>query len=640
MQVSEAKQYEAGSYDVIVVGAGHAGSEAALAAARMGNKTLLVTISLEMVAFMPCNPSLGGPAKGIVVREIDALGGEMGHNIDKTYVQMRMLNTGKGPAVRALRAQADKHAYHRQMKLTIEKEPNLTLRQATVDDLIVEDGVCKGVITNTGARYHAKAVVLTVGTAARGKIIIGELQYESGPNNSKSAVKLSEALERLGFELERFKTGTPPRVNGNTIDYAATEEQPGDETPHHFSFDTPDSAYLPVKDQLSCWLTYTNPTVHQIIRDNLDRAPMFSGVIEGVGPRYCPSIEDKVVRFADKDRHQLFLEPEGRDTDEYYVDGLSTSFPEEIQQKLLQQIKGLEKVEMMRPGYAIEYDVVAPHQLHPTLETKLIKNLYTAGQTNGTSGYEEAAGQGLIAGINAGRRALGKEPFVLKRSDAYIGVMIDDLVTKGTKEPYRLLTSRAEYRLILRHDNADFRLMEKGHELGLVSDERLAKMEAKKVAVKAEIDRLSSLRIQPGSAADDFIQAHGDHALKDSLVAAAFLKRPYVTYDRLMDFIDAPVEPLDRQAKEQVEIQLKYEGYIKKEEVKVNRLKRMEAKKIPANIDYSQVDGLATEGRQKLEKIRPETLAQASRISGVNPADLAILSVYIQQGHKKTEAKK
>lgn len=630
MKTSEAKQYEAGSYDVIVVGAGHAGSEAALAAARMGNKTLLVTINLDMVAFMPCNPSLGGPAKGIVVREIDALGGQMGKNIDQTYVQMRMLNTGKGPAVRALRAQADKHAYHRQMKLTIENEPNLTLRQATVDDLIVEDGVCRGVVTNTGARYRSKTVVLTVGTAARGKIIIGELMYQSGPNNSKAAVKLSEALERLGFELERFKTGTPPRVNGNTIDYDATEEQPGDATPHHFSFDTPDSAYLPVKDQLSCWLTYTNPDVHDLIRANLDRAPMFSGVIEGVGPRYCPSIEDKVVRFADKDRHQLFLEPEGRDTDEYYVDGLSTSFPEEIQQQILRKIKGLEHVEMMRPGYAIEYDVVAPHQLHATLETKLIKNLYTAGQTNGTSGYEEAAGQGLIAGINAGLRAQGKEPFVLKRSDAYIGVMIDDLVTKGTKEPYRLLTSRAEYRLILRHDNADLRLMAMGHDLGLVSDERLAKMEAKKQRVADEIKRLSGLRIKPKSPADDFIQAHGDNALKDSLTAAALLKRPYVSYDQLMEFVPAAEVALSRQEKEQVEIQLKYEGYIHKEELKVNRLKRMEAKKIPANIDYSKIDGLATEGRQKLEKIRPTTLAQASRISGVNPADLAILSVYIK----------
>lgn len=632
MQTSEAIQYDSDNYDVIVVGAGHAGSEAALAAARMGNKTLLVTINLDMVAFMPCNPSVGGPAKGIVVREIDALGGEMGHNIDKTYVQMRMLNTGKGPAVRALRAQADKHAYHRSMKETIEKQPNLDLRQATVDQLIVEDGVCKGVITNTGARYHAKTVVLTVGTAARGKIIIGELQYESGPNNSKSAVKLSENLESLGFDLERFKTGTPPRINGNTIHYDETEEQPGDKAVHHFSFDTPDDHYLSLSEQISCWLTYTNPGTHKLIRDNLDRAPMFSGVIKGVGPRYCPSIEDKIVRFADKSRHQIFLEPEGRDTDEWYVDGLSTSMPEEIQQKILHSVKGLEDAQLMRPGYAIEYDVVAPYQLHPTLETKLVKNLYTAGQTNGTSGYEEAAGQGLIAGINAGLRALGKKPLVLKRSDAYIGVMIDDLVTKGTKEPYRLLTSRAEYRLILRHDNADFRLMGKGHEIGLVSDERYAKMQKKEEQVQNEIARLKNEKLKPNNdEVNQFIEAHGDNRLKDAITAADFIKRPYVDYETLMKFIPAPAEKLDRHVIEQVEIQLKYAGYIKKEEEKVARLKRMEAKRIPANIDYEKIDGLATEGRQKLEKIRPETLAQASRISGVNPADIAILSVYIRK---------
>ena len=632
MQTSEAIQYDSDNYDVIVVGAGHAGSEAALAAARMGNKTLLVTINLDMVAFMPCNPSVGGPAKGIVVREIDALGGEMGHNIDKTYVQMRMLNTGKGPAVRALRAQADKHAYHRSMKETIEKQPNLDLRQATVDQLIVEDGVCKGVITNTGARYHAKTVVLTVGTAARGKIIIGELQYESGPNNSKSAVKLSENLESLGFDLERFKTGTPPRINGNTIHYDETEEQPGDKAVHHFSFDTPDDHYLSLSEQISCWLTYTNPGPHKLIRDNLDRAPMFSGVIKGVGPRYCPSIEDKIVRFADKSRQQIFLEPEGRDTDEWYVDGLSTSMPEEIQQKILHSVKGLEDAQLMRPGYAIEYDVVAPYQLHPTLETKLVKNLYTAGQTNGTSGYEEAAGQGLIAGINAGLRALGKKPFVLKRSDAYIGVMIDDLVTKGTKEPYRLLTSRAEYRLILRHDNADFRLMGKGHEIGLVSDERYAKMQKKEEQVQNEIARLKNEKLKPNNdEVNQFIEAHGDNRLKDAITAADFIKRPYVDYETLMKFIPAPAEKLDRHVIEQVEIQLKYAGYIKKEEEKVARLKRMEAKRIPANIDYEKIDGLATEGRQKLEKIRPETLAQASRISGVNPADIAILSVYIRK---------
>lgn len=634
MQFSQGKPFDAGSYDVIVVGAGHAGSEAALAAARMGNETLLITISLDMVAFMPCNPSVGGPAKGIVVREIDALGGEMGRNIDKTYVQMRMLNTGKGPAVRALRAQADKEAYHMEMKKTIENTPHLTLRQATVDQLVVEDGVCKGVITNTGARYTAKAVVLSTGTSARGKIIIGELMYESGPNNTQAATKLSENLENLGFDLKRFKTGTPPRINGNTIDYAATEEQPGDETPHHFSFDTPDSQYLSVSDQLSCWLTYTNPGTHELIRDNLDRAPMFTGVIEGVGPRYCPSIEDKIVRFADKDRHQVFLEPEGRHTDEWYVDGMSTSMPEEVQEQMLHSVKGLEHAKLMRPGYAIEYDVVAPYQLHPSLETKKVKNLFTAGQTNGTSGYEEAAGQGLIAGINAGLRAQGKKPFILKRSEAYIGVMIDDLVTKGTNEPYRLLTSRAEYRLILRHDNADLRLMEKGHEIGLVSDERLAKMETKKAQIKAEIERLKNVRIKPGNeAANQLIVANGDNPLKDAVSAADFLKRPYVDYNVLMDLIDQPAEKLSREVVEQVEIQLKYAGYIQKEEVKVNRLKRMEEKKIPADLDYSAIDGLATEGRQKLEKVRPETLAQASRISGVNPADLAILSVYLRQGH-------
>ncbi|MCJ2191554.1 tRNA uridine-5-carboxymethylaminomethyl(34) synthesis enzyme MnmG [Pediococcus acidilactici] len=628
----EVKQYDGRDYDVIVVGAGHAGSEAALAAARMGNKTLLMTINLDMVAFMPCNPSIGGPAKGIVVREIDALGGEMGRNIDKTYVQMRMLNTGKGPAVRALRAQADKHAYHAEMKKTIEAEPNLTLRQGIVDDLIVEDGVCKGVITNTGARYHAKSVVLTLGTAARGKIIIGELQYSSGPNNSQAALELTKNLtEKYHFELERFKTGTPPRVDGGTIHYAETEEQPGDEEPNHFSFQTPDSKYLELKNQLSCWLTYTNEKTHEIIRENLSRAPMFSGVIEGVGPRYCPSIEDKIVRFADKDRHQLFLEPEGRKTDEWYVQGLSTSMPEEVQQQILHSIKGLEDAEMMRPGYAIEYDVVAPYQLKNTLETKLIKNLYTAGQTNGTSGYEEAAGQGLIAGINAGRRALGQEPFTLKRSDAYIGVMIDDLVTKGTKEPYRLLTSRAEYRLILRHDNADLRLTEMGHDLGLVSEEEYAAFLQKKADIQDELHRLEQIRIKPGQV-KEFLESKGSHGLKDGVLAAEFLRRPGVTYADLLKFIPASEKQLDRRVVEQVEIEIKYAGYIKKAQERVDRLKKMEAKIIPDRIDYNAISGLATEGRQKLEKIRPTTIAQASRISGVTPADIAILSVYIQQG--------
>ena len=633
------KQYQAEDYDVIVVGAGHAGCEAALAAARMGNKTLLMTINLDMVAFMPCNPSVGGPAKGIVVRELDALGGEMGRNIDKTYVQMRMLNTGKGPAVRALRAQADKHAYSAEMKHTIEREPNLTLRQGIVDDLIIENQTVVGVVTNTGARYGAKTVVLTTGTAARGKIIIGELMYSSGPNNSQPSMKLSGNLEKLGFVLERFKTGTPPRVDGNTIDYSVTEEQPGDKDPNHFSFESKDEDYLPVKDQLSCWLTYTKEKTHEIIRENLERAPMFSGVIKGVGPRYCPSIEDKIVRFADKDRHQLFIEPEGRNTDEYYIQGFSTSMPEEVQQEMVHSVPGLENARIMRPGYAIEYDVVSPYQLRPTLETKLIKNLYTAGQTNGTSGYEEAAGQGILAGINAGRRALGKSEITLKRSDAYIGVMVDDLVTKGTNEPYRLLTSRAEYRLLLRHDNADLRLTELGHEIGLISDERYAKFLAKKAEIAAEKERLAQIRIKPNEAIDAYIEAHGDRPLKDGVLASEFLRRPYVSYEDLLQFIPAPAKPLDRRVIEQVEIQYKYEGYIKKEDAKVEKLKRMEAKKIPARINYNAIEGLATEARQKLTKIQSETLAQASRISGVNPADISILAVYIEQGRiAKTQA--
>lgn len=622
------QEYPAKTYDVIVVGAGHAGCEAALAAARMGQETLLITISLELLAFMPCNPSVGGPAKGTVVREIDALGGEMGKNIDRTYIQMRMLNTGKGPAVRALRAQADKAAYHRSMKQVIEAQPHLDLRQGLVERLLVEDGVCVGVVAATGAQYHAKSVVLTAGTSSRGKIIIGELMYSSGPNNSLPSIHLSEDLEHLGFKLRRFKTGTPPRVEGSTIDFAKTEEQPGDKTPNHFSFTTPDSRYR--LDQLSCWMTYTNATTHQIIRDNLDRAPMFSGVIKGVGPRYCPSIEDKVVRFADKPRHQLFLEPEGEDTSEYYVGDFSTSMPEEVQLKMLHSVAGLEHAELMRPGYAIEYDVIEPWQLRHTLETKVVANLFTAGQMNGTSGYEEAAGQGLIAGINAALRAAGKPGFTLKRSDAYIGVLIDDLVTKGTNEPYRLLTSRAEYRLLLRHDNADLRLTPYGHELGLIDDARYAAFEAKRAAIEAELARLNQVRLTPRQV-NEWLEAQGAAPLKDGVLAADFLRRPEVSYADLMQFIPAP-QPLDHRVTEQVTIQIKYAGYIAKEEASIAKLRRLEAKRIPANIDYNAITGLATEARQKLTKIQPETIAQAGRISGVNPADVAILSVYIEQG--------
>ena len=622
-------RFEAGSFDVIVVGAGHAGSEAALAAARMGCSTMLVTIDLNMVAFMPCNPSIGGPAKGVVVREIDALGGEMGRNIDKTYIQMRMLNTGKGPAVQALRAQADKNEYSHQMKYTIEKQENLLLKQAIVEELIVEDGEVKGVVTHTGAVYRAGAVVITAGTSSRGKIIIGDLVYSSGPNNSQPSIKLSENLLDLGFELARFKTGTPPRVMASSIDYSKTEEQPGDVEPNHFSFLSKDEDYL--KDQLSCWLTYTSPESHEIIRDNLHRAPMFTGIVEGVGARYCPSIEDKIVRFSDKPRHQLFLEPEGRENEEVYVQGLSTSLPEDVQLDLIRSVPGMENAQMMRTGYAIEYDVVKPHQLRLSLETKLVKNLFTAGQTNGTSGYEEAAGQGIIAGINAALAVQGKEPFILKRSDGYIGVMIDDLVTKGTMEPYRLLTSRAEYRLLLRHDNADFRLTEMSREIGLVTEERYASFLEKKQAVEKEIARLESTRLKPTEELQAFLAEQKSAPLKDGILFADLLKRPELKYEGLIAF--APLEAaLPKEVIKQVEVQIKYAGYIKKAVEKVDKLKKMEEKRIPVNIDYDAINGIANEAKQNLKKIQPETIAQASRISGVNPADISVLMVYVTQG--------
>ena len=622
-------RFEAGSFDVIVVGAGHAGSEAALAAARMGCNTMLATIDLNMVAFMPCNPSLGGPAKGVVVREIDALGGEMGRNIDKTYIQMRMLNTGKGPAVQALRAQADKNEYSHQMKYTIEKQENLLLKQAIVEELIVEDGEVKGVVTHTGAVYRAGAVVITAGTSSRGKIIIGDLVYSSGPNNSQPSIKLSENLLDLGFELARFKTGTPPRVMASTINYSKTEEQPGDVEPNHFSFLSKDEDYL--KDQLSCWLTYTSPESHEIIRANLHRAPMFTGIVEGVGARYCPSIEDKIVRFDDKPRHQLFLEPEGRENEEVYVQGLSTSLPEDVQLDLIRSVPGMENAQMMRTGYAIEYDVVKPHQLRLSLETKLVKNLFTAGQTNGTSGYEEAAGQGIVAGINAALAVQGKEPFTLKRSDGYIGVMIDDLVTKGTMEPYRLLTSRAEYRLLLRHDNADFRLTEMSREIGLVTEERYESFLEKKQAVEKEIARLESTRLKPTEELQAFLAEQKSAPLKDGILFADILKRPELKYEGLIAF--APLEvALPKEVIKQVEVQIKYAGYIKKAAEKVDKLKKMEEKRIPANIDYDAINGIANEAKQNLTKIQPETIAQASRISGVNPADISVLMVYVTQG--------
>jgi tRNA uridine 5-carboxymethylaminomethyl modification enzyme len=619
--------YQASSFDVIVIGAGHAGCESALAAARMGCKTLLLTLSLDTIAYMPCNPSIGGPAKGHVVREIDALGGEMGKNIDKTHIQMRMLNTGKGPAVYALRAQADKVLYQREMKKVLEEEPNLTLHQNMVEQLIIEDGVCKGVITRTGAKYLSKTVVLTTGTYLRGKIIIGDLQYESGPNNQQPSIHLAHHLQELGFDMVRFKTGTPPRINSRTIDTTKMEIQPGDEEPRAFSFETKEY----ITDQLPCWLTYTNEKTHQYIQDNLHRAPMYSGKIEGRGPRYCPSIEDKIVRFADKNRHQIFIEPEGRETLEMYVQGLSTSLPEDVQQDILRTIDGLEKAQMVRTGYAIEYDAIVPTQLWPSLETKLVPGLFTAGQINGTSGYEEAAAQGIMAGINAARKVQEQEPVILDRSEAYIGVLIDDLVTKGTNEPYRLLTSRAEYRLLLRHDNADLRLTDKGYAIGLIKEDRYQRFIAKRKAIETEIERLRRTKLTPNAEVQAQLAELGTPDLNNVMELANLIKRPELSYQDITKLSPSPNELSDEEM-EQVEIQLKYEGYIQKSLQQVDKMKRMEGKRIPQWVDYTAISGLSSEAREKLRQVQPVSLGQASRISGVNPADISILMIYIEQG--------
>jgi len=625
-------RYHAGEFQVIVIGAGHAGCEAALAAARLGCKTLLLTINLDTVAYMPCNPAVGGPAKGNVVREIDALGGEMGRNTDLTYIQMRLLNTGKGPAVHALRAQADKFLYSHRMKEVVENQANLTLRQGMVDEILSENGRITGVVTNTGATYTAQAVVITTGTYLRGKIIMGEVQYTGGPNGQMPAIKLTDSLLAHGFELTRFKTGTPARVNKHTLDFSKCEIQPGDREPMHFQF----ADNIEALEQLPCWLTYTNERTHEIINENLHRSPMYSGVIEGTGPRYCPSIEDKIVRFAERNAHQVFLEPEGRFTAEYYVQGMSTSLPEEVQLEMLRTIPGMEQVVMMRPGYAIEYDAVIPTQLKLTLETKNVEGLFTAGQLNGTSGYEEAAGQGIIAGINAAMKALDREPIILDRSDAYIGVMIDDLVTKGTNEPYRLLTSRAEYRLILRNDNADLRLAEIGYQIGLLPEERFARFLKKREQIEQEKSRLAKTRVK----ADEInprLEVLGSAPIQDAVPLDQLLRRPEVDYSLIEEIAPAP-EAIHPEAKEQVEIQVKYAGYINKSHQQIEKQKKMEQKIIPDDLEYALIKGLSNESREKLNKIRPRSVGQASRISGVNPADISILMVYLETYNRRGAA--
>lgn len=623
--------YITDKFDVIVVGAGHAGVEAALAAARLGGKTLLATLSLDNVALMPCNPSIGGPAKGHLVREIDALGGQMGISADKACIQMRLLNTGKGYAVHALRGQEDKPYYHTLMKEIVERQENLELKQLMIDNLLVSNGEVVGVEAETGEIFEAKCVILATGTYLRGRIVYGQVNYECGPNGLRSATKLSASLLENGVELMRFKTGTPARVDARSLDYSKMEPQYGDEVVRNFSF----ISDIKERTQVPCWLSYTNAATHKIIRDNLHLSGMFNGMVEGVGPRYCPSIESKLVRFADKERHQLFIEPEGMHTNEMYVQGMSSSLPAHIQLQFMQTIPGLENCKMMRAGYAIDYDCLNPLQLKPSLEHKAIKGLFSAGQSNGTSGYEEAAAQGLMAGINAMRKINGQEPVVLRRDQAYIGVLIDDLVTKGTNEPYRMMTSRAEYRLLLRQDNADLRLTELGRQLGLVDDSRYEKFCTKRSALERTLSELGKINISPNEENNAKLTAMGSTPLRSGISLLDLLRRKEVTYNKLQQAFELP--ELDSQTAEQVEIHAKYEGYIVKQRQEVERALKLENKKIPADIDYHEIKELSAEAVEKLDKVKPTSIGQASRISGVSPADINVLMIALEVKRRKEQ---